>query len=426
MREKPFRVLLAVLDAALLLALLRGPRFFPDSASYLDGSLLRPPAYPLLLGLLRTLSHAHGLQALCLLQTAAVLAACAWLTLELRRRLSLGAPSSLVLHLVLASPLLPLPVLTGSVGCAVLTEAFSYAGVLCVAALLLRALAGGSARDERGFIALAAFLPLLRPQFLFLVPVVAAYVLLSLRGADARRRVVLPLFALALFLAGDLSGRLYHAARHRVSAAPSLLGAYLVTDSLYMDEGAPPAAALPAQAEVLVREAREQVAARRLGASVRGAANASLASYFEQNYNLIYWGVVMPLFQRPFAHLPENERLVEADRLLGETGRGLLRAGWLRQLRLSAAAVGARLPVYAALLLLAVLVLAGRRALEGDALCAWIALVTLANLCNHLLVGGLQPVLHRYVFHTEILQWTALALLLRDAFGRARAGSESR
>ncbi|MFA5139122.1 MAG: hypothetical protein WC728_07805 [Elusimicrobiota bacterium] len=415
-----FKRAVAAVDVVLCVPLiLAGPQMFPDTPSYVANSILRPPLYPLLLDLLGSLAL------VCAFQVVLCAAAAAWLTFTLKDRLGLPPVLAWLCHALLLSPLLPFPLITGSIGNAVLSEALAYALFLAAAAFLVRHATGARPWDAPVFIGLCGLLTLVRSQFVFLAPAALVVLVQSWSSAaGGSRRRGLALAAAAAVLAPPMLNYGYHRIVNRASP-PGQAGLYLLSYMLYAGEGLETRVRLDPEQAALLNEARAAMDAGKLGAWYRYEANASLANYLDGNYNRICWGVAAAVIDRRAGGLSPTEQAAARGRIAADLAWPLLRAAPGAYLKLVAALVLAKMPFYLGLFLAFVLAYCAAlfvRDRDGAAFAA--GSFTLMHFSNVLLVGAFQPLLHRYIFYTEILQVVALVALvhhLRPVRARAHA-----
>lgn len=142
-----------------------GPQLSKDSASYIDGTVIRTVGYPLFLDLLGLLTGGLKLHAAVFLQTAFWILTSAWLAWRVGHLLAIPRTATLVGWLVLLVPLLPPHFHSASI----LTEPLAFS-LFCLwfERLLTGVLHGWTARRTAVLGLIALVLIAVRPQFLFI------------------------------------------------------------------------------------------------------------------------------------------------------------------------------------------------------------------------------------------------------------------
>lgn len=407
------RSTLAVLAAGFFIVVaLGGATLSSDSQTYLEGRAFRPPLYPLFLQAAQGLFGSYWLRVVPLLQGAAVLAGVLFLARVLGRHLKLGAAAAGAVFVVLAAPLLPLPLDEWRIANNVLSEALSYAALLFAAAFLANGvLSGRRTAGPAGFASMAALGTLVRPQMLFTYPVAALLIGWDLfRWRDAKRAGRLALAALLAAAAAAGATRLWQQP-HRAEGA-SLLALQFCTAALYVSDPSDALAFDDPRDRALAESVGRAMGEGGLYASFRRGRNLSLAAHYTSVYNEILWGTLYP------AASPTGD-VREAEAAAGRLAPVLLRRRAAEYLRLVASVALEKITLHRLLLwlgLLAAVVPAlrdGRRVL--------LAAGVLLGLSNHLLVSLLEPLLTRYSFYTDHLL-AALLLAVVAAPAEDRAG----
>lgn len=207
----------------------RGARLVPDSASYLDNAPFRPPLYPLFLDAVQLAAGTRLPKVVVLLQGVAAVVTLARLLAVLRRHLVVGPLALVAVGTLLAFAQLRYAgdLSTESLTCSVFLLLVAEGVHLCFAPDDLRSLARA--------LALTVTAVLLRPQFLFLWPVVIAGVAGLLRLAPSRRRGLraVALIVVAL-LAGPILQRSYNLLRNGRPEGIHFTGVQLLTVNLYL------------------------------------------------------------------------------------------------------------------------------------------------------------------------------------------------
>jgi len=152
-----------------------------DSYSYVRHHVTRTSGYPLFLDLCRLLFRSHSLKGAQILQLMLGLFSAHRLAMVWRRELGLGAGIERLVLVLLAIPVWRVQSTIG-------TECLSYAFFL----LFLACLTGSFFRLQQGAIlgmgAFATILLLIRPQFVFLIPFLAVYLIWLFWHRDDRSK----------------------------------------------------------------------------------------------------------------------------------------------------------------------------------------------------------------------------------------------
>lgn len=393
-------LLFLLLNAACFLALgRRAPEAVVDTVSYVDHAIHRTPGYPLFLDLARLLGGDHGFKVAQLLQLAVGIAGAAHLSLTLRDCFRVPRALFLALHLVFLFP-------QSRFASHIVTESLSHGLFFLLLSFATRSFFRRGAGPILGVALCLAALLLLRPQFLFLVPLLppyAAWLLYTRRGE--LRRLLLPVLALGLALPATLLAQsAYNYAYSGRFARIPFTGVQTATVALFLSEPGD-AARLP---EGPLRRYFELASRPLEEGRWRAQHRPPFFSYFEhfaQHYNDIYLRAVVPAYQQ----LTGRDTLaaddwVALDRLtLDLTARLLRRHGpqlafhGLKQLQ----EAGGYLPLF----MLALVILPGvlyLRSAYAGALAA--AAVGLMGFSNYFLVALVEPLGTRYTMYTEQVQ----------------------
>lgn len=334
----------AVCSVAATVALLSmSPEIQPDTASYIAHSPERAPLYPYLLDLFRAL-FGEGLAAqiwLAHLQTAGLVAACAFFALRVGRALGLSLPLRHVLFLMLALPGLKF-------ASVLLTESLGYTLIIAFWALLAEDVLIG--RNHRTWLCILCGLGvLLRPQFLFLPVFLGTFLLVRLAcrrdGAS-----VLSLVLLAVIMAGAVTLRgAENKVRHGSFATASSGGIHLLSSLLYISVPADASALSDPVARGLFEQVQAEAEARQL---TRRYWNASRAHFEDALVGLVFDVVRPELAARMPAGLNASERALREDQLAMSTALPLLAHMPGRYLELLSRKLYDGQPFYYALLVL--------------------------------------------------------------------------
>ena len=379
----------------------RGPHLVPDSTSYLDNAPHRPPAYPLFLDLTGLAGRALGLRLAVLLQALGATVATARLGLALRRLLGLGgAATALVLAVLAIAPL--------NYAADISTECLTWAAFALLLAEASELLLGDGGWQHlvraAGWAVLAI---LLRPQLLFLWPVLGGAVVLRAlvlggRGAWLRHGLLLA----GALLATSAVQVTYNYARNGRPQGIHFTGVQLLTVALYnADPG--DAALFAGEVRPVADRLFSRMAGERLFASARPL-GSSTAAWFERGYVTICLDVI----EREVAggEPTSAEGWAALDKTTMTIALGLLRAHPTRLPRHVVAIAYAQLKYF--LILMAGLTLVALVGAREQARSRWLLLVGGLWWSNVVLVCLVETPMTRYTCYTDALACAAVIALL--------------
>lgn len=395
------------LKLGVLLALCRKPPFLAvDSHSYLSHHILRTPGYPLFLDLMRLgggayfLKLAQVVQVLLGMLMAHVLSRALWSVVRGERRR--GALPQAVLFLLLCIPLF-------RCGEVIITETLSYAAFLLLCTTLLRVFVAPARASLAPSAAAIFLLLLLRPQFLFALPLLGL-VGVWLLARQPSLRTCLHVLVLLLGIGGAaLCQASYTAVHHGVFARVPATGLQLLTVLLYLAE---PHDSAGTRAEAddgrFLRSLQDRLAERHLSSQARPP-ELPPSVHFNQVYNAICYGTIVAEYQdlRGVAELSPAD-WIALDRLTMGLSLRLLRGNAARlgrHILKEIQEAGGYLPLF--MILLSGLGFVAYVRTGGPA-GLFLGAVGLLGLSNYLLVALVEPLGVRYLLYTENVQAPAL------------------
>lgn len=398
-------------------AVIRGPLLVEDSASYIANAPPRTLSYPLFLDAME-LVFGSGFGTAAVLLQVAFGAACAYgFGDALRADWGLARPAA---SAVSAIALIPL----ARFGPAILPESLAFGLFLWFAAVLSRTIALRSERSALLLSAAATLLISVRPQYLFVLPLLAlVFAGLFLVSAPRRRGRIL-LFACAavgIAGAGSLAQRAYGYAVHGSFAQVRVTGLQLLSIQLYLSSPSDEQVFDDPERRGLFASLSEALERDRLTQQSRDPREL-IAGHYDSVYNSIISRVVRAYRD---AHRsgpattpdegPDAREWLAMNDLFTAMALELIRAHPARTIRHVIRELYQRQRHF--LLLVAVLpIVSGVLWLRHrDPFWALVGLIGLAGLSNYALVVLVQPILMRYAYPTDtVVVATLVAALLRD------------
>lgn len=331
--KRPYWIVFIIANLAFILWIIsKGAALAPDSASYLEHTMLRKPIYPLVLDFCKFLSPAHWTLVLCAVQGLALLSSIFFLSLTLAKRCGLGWPVFSAVYAVLCIPLTPFYV--GVIANWVMPEALAYSFLLGSLAFMIDALCAPKFSTAMGAIALAVVAELTKSQFIFMLPVLLLFSLIvSFHMTVPRARRLLPLVCILCMLAGAAADRGYHYLHGDRFAKSGGAGLTLAMHALYLSS--PSDIALfsdPAQVSLL-RDVYDNMGRMKLSSGDRPP-TITAGAFFESVGDSILFSALGPaVLARSGGTLTCNEGIRamdgEGEKLGGPLMRKYLR-GYLR------------------------------------------------------------------------------------------------
>jgi len=401
---------------------LKTPVLSPDSSSYIDGSLMRPPLIPLLFVVLRAALGGAAARGFFVVQTALAIASCVALSRALAKHVGLAQTTTWLIGGVLA-----IPQLRESTSIASESLAYSF---LCFAVACAIPLLWGmrSRRHLLLLVASCAALVATRGQFIYLPPLCAlATLAFAWREPSWRERArtlagaaCIPVLVL-LLQAAHTYPKVHRFARVAVTGLQTMtLTTCLATDAEVASIEDP---ATRAFAERVRADVRAD------GGLMEQHGEIAPPFFLGDHYNPILSRIYDEYFEG-VAHLPHvapQDRMgvpapvwVEMDTMTLAASRGIARHAWKRiaLFCISSIFLWERYVAILALAMLGAGVLHYRRAPGPARLLLTIAALWWANIC---LVAALEPPQSRYTFYFDELVVVVVLALVSRALGAAFA-----
>jgi hypothetical protein len=270
-----------------------GVRLDADSGSYIDGSILRSPLYPMVIEIFGSIDSSLNL--LILFQLLLGLFAVHALLQALRRIFDLGFVTSAVVLIFIALPYYFITVKQRFfIGNFILTESICYPMFLLAASAIIHAVNRQKLRFYLYFILLTALLILTRRQFLFLYPffvLVWLTLFLQKERTEFSRLLLLAVFIFSI-IATNMIERTYHYLRHdRFSTVPFTGRQLLVMPMFVAGEGDRNLFAEEEQREIFDR-IYDEMADEGIASIHKDSPTISAYNAYERYYNHISHDVI--------------------------------------------------------------------------------------------------------------------------------------
>ncbi|MDD2772911.1 MAG: hypothetical protein PHP45_04360 [Elusimicrobiales bacterium] len=410
-----FRFWTVLSSAAVFIFLLtRGYIMQPDSPTYIEGSLVRGAAYPAFLALFRAVFGGGWLTAVVAAQLAGYLAATYFFVSALKRRAGLSLPAALLLHSLLLLAAFRLPLGEKYILNAILTEGLAFPAWLLFLGVFAEAFFNPALQNCVAVAGLGALLAFIRPQFVFVYP------LLALSGAalvcSGRLKPRFAAFAgvcLVGFAAGaGLLERTWQYEKNGHFVRAQQMWTQLASAAFYIGRESDAALlANPADA-ALFAKAFKKVDEAALTEKYRGAVNLPLSIHYDSTFdarrNLVLSVIAG---ERGPQNLSGAESALELNRGSRALSAPVLRHRWKSVVKLLAAVFLAYMPAWCMalaciLFFWAVADFARGGTFEGFFLAAALA----ATALNLLVVMAGTYLSARYTFYNEAMLVAAMLL----------------
>lgn len=423
MARRLFPAVLAAGQLALLTEIVRrGWDVTTDSAGYIEGVVLRSPLYPLLIAACRSLFGEGALWAVVAIQASLAVAAVGTVAAFLRYRLRTHPAVALA-----AAAILDFPLLVSRIANHILTESVAYALFLLAFVVLLEALSRRSEALYFAHLGLVSLTVLTRPQFVFLLPVSAAALVLLLLGKPWRKRVAATLALLATLAFTWFADRGYHWLRHDHFGNVPFTGVQLIAGALYVSQETDGALFSGDEADFF-RQVRGQAAEAGHLASdnPHPGSLGAFVEHFSASYNDIVWTNVARTYARRYhgGGKMSPKAYAEMDDVLNRMALRLIAANPLAYLRLYVSNLAFGVGANTLFLLLGLGAAAAWLAVDGQRIGLAFALALLLHLANTSVVALFEPAIHRYLFHTESLLLAVVPALLVSLAHSSTRGTE--
>lgn len=370
-----------------------------DTGSYENHWVTRHPFYPLILDFFK---GKYGI--LVFFQTLLGVVSIFYIIWILSRLFILNRLMVVILYAVLFLPFLPSWLRIGNL---IATEALSYTLFLTSVGLFI---SGLSERKSHHFIAsffVLSMLLLVRKQFLFVYPV---YFILILLGREKLKVLILLAALTVSFFLAVAGERLYHGIYHGRYEGTPFTGMQLIAMPLYT---------MPAASDVEFSEREQRIfdtvqnRLRQEYLSMESCEKAGLPIecgyyHYRASYNSIIWESL-----RPALTAAGVTDWFEIDALTTSIALKLIKRNLIVNVKFYLSALHNGVGTYYLLFLLIVLSWSMVRSFQlRDSISQTIMLITALNLANIFLVLLVEPLLHRYLFYTSLLQVTGLVALI--------------
>lgn len=398
------------------------PVLSPDSDSYLSMSPIRSPGYPLFLSLHFLIFGEGNLYSVLVSQTIINIAAIYFISKTLKDIFRLSEWTGVLLAFLFLIPCLP-PFLTGAAinytTCVILAEGLSYPLFLGVFSFILKGVLNKNNTALLVSFFLTSLLVLIRPQFVFMLPlllIILGYISLFQRN---HFRILLLAIGLGSSIASYLIlERAYYYLAHGKSEHIPFIGLQLVVQPLFLASPNDEALFLTSPERDLFRSTLQEMSAK--GLTLDQLRKTSLphehpdARHFMAAYNPICHGIVSPLMAH---HLMEKD-VFQRDALLTKIALTLIKVHPISYLKLYGSNIFyANIRSYPFLFILGALSLfcffTHYRKRDKLSLLGCIIILTTAG--NLTLIAFFEPILSRYSFYTDILLAAFFIILINKA-----------
>ncbi|MFA6583269.1 MAG: hypothetical protein WCS77_03145 [Elusimicrobiaceae bacterium] len=315
-REPLFYGAVVSLNAVLFAVLfLRGPLVEPDTESYVKMLFHRSPVYPVMLAVFAGMFGAGWLKAVLVFQLIATQFCTFAFAQWFRFRFALNKAVFWAVYILLLTPLLPGMPDTLMLANGILTDWLAWCIFMGVAASMTEAVARRTPGPVLWLCGLSVFAALARPQFQFLIPVSALFILAFGYRSGLWKQAGKLLLVLVVFAAGaNIAERGYHKVLHGSFSMAPFMGLHLATSSLYMAAPGDMEAFKGREDYEFLSSLYAKLRANKLNVEFRGEKNMAVGAYYHTVCDDIFWETLLPEFDARFGGIADtNARLKRID-----------------------------------------------------------------------------------------------------------------
>jgi hypothetical protein len=399
----------------LFLWLAVGVRFDGDSGSYIDGTLLRSPLYPLIIDIFSFIDS--SLNVLILFQLLLGLAAIHVFLRTMRQIFDFSFITSTVVLVFISLPYYFITVrLRFFIGNLIMTEAICYPLFLLAAAAIFHALIQKKLRFYLYFILITTFLILTRRQFLFLYPffgLVWLTLFLQKEKIEFSRLMLLVIFIFSI-IATNMIEKTYQYIKHdRFSTVPFTGRQLLVIPMFVANESDKNLFAEEKQRDIFVHIYDEMVG-EGLAFIHKGSPSIDTYNVYERYYNHVSHDIIPRSARRVMGKQYDE---YEMNALTSQMSLVLIKHNFKDFLKLYLKNIevnSGKKPFVLFLILVFTLTLIDYvRRRSKVSLILLFALIL--QLGNYMLIALVEPIIWRYTVYTNQVLFTVMALCI--AFG---------
>jgi hypothetical protein len=230
---KQHKLLLLIASSFYLLLsiylLFKGPRITPDSVGYLDMSIIRGPIYSMFLNAFRYVFNENFfLNWVIIFQLIINLVSIFCFSIYFSKRFSLGKISIVLLFFLLLYPYYRVSTL-------ILTESMAFPLFLIFIVFYVDYYITNKSTTKLIIsILLLLILILVRTQFIFIIPVILSFEIVTLRKKSFKIQILNIVLILSVFIISTIADKIYHYFQHGKYTSTPFTGIQLATNAFYI------------------------------------------------------------------------------------------------------------------------------------------------------------------------------------------------
>ncbi len=410
-----------------------GTRLFEDSQSYINNSVLRTPVYPLVIDFFENFFPGDYLNKLFIFQIAFGFLCAYALARALRDGFKLSNWAGLFIYMILLAPFY------GSNGIAnkIMAESITYSVFMITVTFFVRSFFELTNKNIVMFVLAAVLTALTRPQFLFIYPAVIIFYFYVFKSVKNFRQILWLSVALIVFITGSsVFQKGYNYYKHGYFSGIPFTGVQLITPALYLSDSSEAGLFTEDKKAVEYLEAAyARIETEKLSSKFNAAPSfLEFATHYGVVYNEISWRTAYDIYREKYAADKEKKELsvpeiIEFDKFSTGIAVKILKNHYAQYIKLYMANIlkGIGGYFYAGFLLFILYASFAIYRDSGEASGMAVFFITLLNFFNYTLISVVEPVMMRYTFYTDTIQFAALVsliLLLKNKISASGAGAK--
>ncbi len=409
-------VLYVLIFAILLFSIPRVYRIFPDSKTYINNAIIRTPAYPLLLDLFELIfGSVNYLWYVVKFQIILSFSSVLILSLVLKKHFDFGIITFWVVFFILINPVYSYTSIFSSMNVAnnILSESLTYSLFLISITFMIIYIFMLEFKYLVYFFICLAIVSTVRPQFIFLYVIGAMFIIYNFYKMKHLRQTIIAGVLLIVFIVGcSLFARTYNYIVHGHFVKIPLSGIQLIVPQLYTSDTSDIRLFHDTEKNIFLGKIYEKIETKQM---TRGG----VAGLYAFGMNEIVWKAVVLTYAEQYIGQTLYDlngftlaQIIDLDRLTTSIALKLLSANsfnfaifYIKNISYGMGGNYSFLFFLITLCIFIYLFLKTKKNIFFAFTC-----ISIIHFMNYGLVAILEPVIPRYSFYTNHLQWAFLVI----------------
>jgi len=319
----------------------------------------------------------------------------------------------------------------------IMAESLTYSVFMITITFFVRSFFELTNKNIIMFVMAAVLTALTRPQFLFIYPAIIIFYFYIFKSVKNFRQLMWLSVALIVFITGSsVFQKGYNYYKHGYFSGIPFTGVQLITPALYLSDSSETALfADDKKAAEYLEAAYARIEAEKLSSKFNAPPSfLEFAAHYGVVYNEISWRTAYDIYREKYAADKEKKELsvpeiIEFDKFSTGIAVKILKNHYVQYIKLYMANIlkGIGGYFYAGFLLFILYASFTLYRDCGEAAGMAVFFITLLNFFNYALISVVEPVMMRYTFYTDTIQFAALVsliLLMKNRVQQPAAGAK--